>query len=57
MKKIKISFAGSLLTNKDVYSNMLKKKIKDSLPSVKIVKPKFSPVEGAILIAKEILSD
>ena len=57
MKKIKISIAGSLLTNKNVYSNMLKKKIKDSLPSVKIVKPKFSPVEGAILIAKEMLSD
>jgi len=57
VKKINISFAGSLLTNKNVYSNMLKKKIKASLPSVKIVKPKFSPVEGAILIAKEMLSD
>ena len=57
MKKINISFAGSLLTNKNVYSNMLKKKIKASLPSVKIVKPKFSPIEGAILIAKEMLSD
>lgn len=57
MNNLDISFAGSLLTNKNVYSNMLRQKIKTSLPSVKIIKPKYSPVEGAILIAKEMLSD
>ena len=55
--KFKISLTGSLLANRNVYSNMLRKKIKTSLQSVKIVKPKYSPVEGAILVAKEILSD
>ena len=57
MKKINIAFAGSLLTNKNVYSNMLRRKIRSSLPSLKIIKLKHSPVEGAILIAKEMLSD
>ena len=55
--KFRISLTGSLLANRNVYSNMLRKKIKISLPSVKIVKPKYSPVEGALLVAKEILSD
>jgi len=55
--KFKISLTGSLLANRNVYSNLLRKKIKSSLPSVKIVKPKYSAVEGAILIAKEMLSD
>lgn len=56
-KKLSVSFGGSLLTNKNIYSYMLRRKIKVSLPSVKIVKPKYTPVEGAILIAKELLSD
>lgn len=56
-EEIKISFAGSLISNKNTYSNMLRRKIKSSLPSVKIAKPKYSPVGGAILIAKEMLSD
>lgn len=56
VKKLNLSFAGSLLTNKNAYSDLLKKKIKTSLPSIKIIKPKNSPVEGAILLAKEMLS-
>jgi N-acetylglucosamine kinase-like BadF-type ATPase len=52
-----VSFAGSLISNNNIYSDMLRDKIKTSLPSVKIVAPKHSPIEGAILIAKEILND
>ena len=55
--KFRISLTGSLLTNRNAYSNMLRKKIKTSLQSVKIIKSKYFPVEGAILIAKELLSD
>ena len=52
-----VSFAGSLISNKNIYSDMLRDKIKTSLPSVKIVAPKHSPIEGALLLAKEILND
>ncbi|MCH8032887.1 MAG: hypothetical protein IH950_03880 [Bacteroidetes bacterium] len=54
---LSVSFAGSLILNNNVYSDMLRGKIKTSLPSVKIVAPKYSPIEGAILLAKEMLSD
>jgi N-acetylglucosamine kinase-like BadF-type ATPase len=54
---LRVSFAGSLILNKNFYSDMLCDKIKTSLPSVKIVTPKHSPIEGAILLAKEMLND
>ncbi|GBD87373.1 glucosamine kinase GspK [bacterium BMS3Abin03] len=54
---LKLTFAGSLLTNDNIYSKMLKEKIQSSFPAVKIVEPKHQPVEGAILIAKEMLND
>ena len=54
---LRISFAGSLISNKNVYSEILRGKIKTALPSVKIVEPKHSPIEGAILLAKEMLND
>ena len=57
VSRLSISFAGSLISNKNIYSDMLRDKIKTSLPSVKIVKPEHSPVEGAILLAKETLDD
>jgi N-acetylglucosamine kinase-like BadF-type ATPase len=62
MKKIdtidlRVSFAGSLISKINIYSEMLRDKIKTSLPSVKIVPPEHSPIEGAILIAREILND
>ena len=54
---LRVSFAGSLISNKNIYSDMLRNKIKTSLPSVKIVAPKHSPIEGAIILAKEMLND
>jgi N-acetylglucosamine kinase-like BadF-type ATPase len=54
---LRISFAGSLISNKNVYSEILLDKIKTSLPSVIIVAPKHSPIKGAILLAKEMLND
>ena len=54
---LRVSFTGSLISNNNIYSDMLRKKIKTSLPSVKIVEPKYSPIEGAILLAKEKQND
>jgi len=56
-KDLRVSFAGSLISNKNIYSDMLRDKIKTSLPTVKIVEPKHSPIEGVILLAKETLND
>jgi N-acetylglucosamine kinase-like BadF-type ATPase len=54
--KLNISFSGSLIDNKNFYSDLLKKKIKENLSMVKVVKPVSSPVQGAILLAKRIIS-
>jgi len=55
--ELNVSTAGSLISNKNDYSDMLLKKIKTYLPSVKVIKPEHSPVEGAIILAKEMLND
>jgi hypothetical protein len=52
-----VAFTGGLISNKNFYSTLLIKKIKSSLPNVTISKPRFSPVEGAILMAKENLNE
>jgi N-acetylglucosamine kinase-like BadF-type ATPase len=54
---LSISFTGSLISNKNIYSDMLRDKINTFLPTVKIVKPEHSPIEGAILLAKGTLND
>jgi len=56
LKKLNVSLSGSLIDNKNFYSDLLKKKIKERLPQIKIVKPTLSPVAGAIQIAKRILA-
>ncbi len=56
LKKLNVSFSGSLIDNKNFYSDLLRKKIKESLPQIKIVKPAHSPVTGAIRIANRIAS-
>jgi len=55
-KKLDIVFTGSLIANKNIYSDMLRKKIAGNFPSVKIKEPDNTPVEGAILLAKEMLN-
>jgi len=56
-EELNVSPAGSLISNKNDYSDMLLKKIRTYLPSVKVIKPELSPVEGAIILAKEMLND
>jgi N-acetylglucosamine kinase-like BadF-type ATPase len=54
--ELNLSFAGSLVLNKNVYLDMLIEKIKFYLPKVTIVKAEYTPVEGAIHIARELLN-
>jgi N-acetylglucosamine kinase-like BadF-type ATPase len=55
-KELDIAFTGSLIANKNIYSDMLRKKIADKLSSVKIKEPDHTPVIGAILLAMEMLN-
>lgn len=55
-KKLDIAFTGSLIANKNIYSDLLRTKIADNFPFVKIQEPGNTPVEGAILLAKEMLN-
>ncbi len=52
----KIVFLGSLVENENIYSKLLREKIKEIVPSAEFVKPQFTPVEGGILIAKKLAS-
>jgi len=54
--QMNVSFAGSLVINKNVYSYMLIDKIKVSLPGVTVVNAEYSPVQGAIRIARKMLN-
>ncbi len=51
-----IVFTGSLIENENIYSDLLKKMIIELIPTVKFVRPQFTPVEGGILIAKKIIN-
>jgi N-acetylglucosamine kinase-like BadF-type ATPase len=53
---LNVAFSGSLIDNKNFYSDLLKNKIKSTLPNVKVVKPANPPVSGAILFAKRFAS-
>jgi len=54
---LNVAFSGSLIDNKNFYSDLLKNKIKSTLPNVKIVKPANPPVSGAILFAKRFADE
>jgi N-acetylglucosamine kinase-like BadF-type ATPase len=51
-----IAFIGSLIESENIFSNLLKGKIKEIVPSAEFIKPQFTPVEGGILIAKRLAS-
>ena len=54
---LNVAFSGSLIDNKNFYSDLLKNKIKSTLPNVKVVKPANPPVSGAILFAKRLANE
>ena len=53
---LNVALSGSLIDNKNFYSDLLKQKIKSTLPKIKVVKPAFPPVSGAIHFAKRLAS-
>jgi len=56
LKKMELSFSGSIITNDNYLSKMLRKKITERFNDVLIKEPEQSPVMGAILIAKELVN-
>jgi N-acetylglucosamine kinase-like BadF-type ATPase len=55
-EEIKLSIAGGLLDNDNFYSLMLKEKIKNQMPFIKITEAEFPPEIGAVLLAKQIIT-
>jgi len=56
-EKLNLAFTGSLIQNKNYYSNLLRAKIKKELPFVNVTEAKNSPAVGAILLAKKHLTE
>jgi len=52
-----VSFSGSLIDNKNYYSDLLKRKIKSTLPNVNIIQAAFPPLGGAIIFAKRLANE
>ena len=50
-----VSFIGGIITNKNIYSDSLREKIKENLPNVAVKEAESSPAMGAILMATQIL--
>ncbi len=55
LKNMKVSFAGSIITNDNHFSQVLRKKIKEKFNDVVIKEPEQPPVMGALLIAKNLV--
>ncbi len=55
IKNLRVTFSGSLISNKDYFSGLLRRKIKSGLPGVEIIKPDNPPEVGAILLALKYL--
>ena len=55
--KLNVAFSGSLIDNKNYYSDLLKRKIKSTLTNVRVIQPAFPPVSGAILFAKRLADE
>ena len=55
--ELNVAFSGSLIDNKNFYSDLLKQKIKFTLPKIKVVQAASTPVSGAILFAKRIVNE
>ncbi|MCH8170644.1 MAG: hypothetical protein IIB07_05870, partial [Bacteroidetes bacterium] len=54
-EKFNLAFTGSLIQNKNYYSNLLREKIKEKLSFVEVTEPENPPAFGAILLAKKNL--
>ncbi len=50
-----VVFIGGIITNENIYSKILRNKIKNKLEKVNIKEPDYPPEMGAVLMAQEIL--
>ncbi len=57
IKSINLVLSGGLLSNGNFYKNVLIDKINSLYPQIKITVPKYSPEYGAVLIAKELITE
>jgi N-acetylglucosamine kinase-like BadF-type ATPase len=55
VEKLEISFNGSLIDQKNFYSNMLREKIQRHVKTVTVIDKEINPVEGAIYLAKGLV--
>ena len=53
---LNLAFIGGIISNDNIYSQTLRKKIKELLPTVNLKLPDFPPEMGAVLMAKELLN-
>ena len=53
-KNMKIVFIGGTITNKNLYSQMLKEKIKLYLPNIILQQADYPPEIGAVILAKQL---
>ncbi len=56
LKKMGVSLSGSIITNDNYLSRILRKKITDRFDDVIIKEPEQPPVMGALLIAKKLIN-
>lgn len=51
-KKINVAFSGSILENKNALSEKLKNKLRSNFGNIILTNKKYTPAEGAVLLAK-----
>lgn len=56
-EKLNLAFTGSLIQNKNYYSDLLREKIREELPFVKVTEAENPPAVGAVLLSKKYLAD
>ena len=56
VSEAKLAFGGSLLTNENLYKDLVVKRINKAFPNIEIVEPEKSPEIGAAMIAKRKFS-
>lgn len=57
VRKIPLSFVGSVITSDNVLTKILANKITFSLPQITVVKPQTTPAYGAVLMAIQALKE
>jgi len=53
----RVAFSGSLIDNKNFYSDLLRRKIRSTLPNVNVIQAAFPPLGGAIIFAKRLADE